>query len=116
MEQVNQSFLSYFLPNWPGWADSNIVMGQDALDFPSQLPLQRSHTVDIAIPGAAGRSGLVSNALLKYRKRQGIGVGLDASGNGQVIFQLPNQSALVGQTIYARFMVPDVASPALSGR
>lgn len=124
---------SYSPPNWPGWADSNIVMGQETLRFPAQLPLQGSHTVDIAIPGAAGRSGhlllsndfhreegftpdgwrsgLVSNALLKWSKRKGIGVALDASGNGQVTFQLPNQPALIGQTIYARFMVPDVASP-----
>ena len=124
---------SYSPPNWPGWADSNIVMGQETLDFPTQLPLNGNHTAHIAIPGAAGRSGqllfsndfhredgftpdgwrtgLVSNGLLDWSKQQALGVSLDASGNGHLSFQLPNKPGLIGQMLYARFIVPDVIDP-----
>jgi len=120
-------------PNWPGWSASNIIYGQPTLDFPALLPLTGTHTVDIDIPNAPGmsgqlllstgfardtgyapdhwRTGLVEDSLFAWSQGQGISTTLDASGHGQRSFQLPNKPGLIGQTVYARFLVPDPAKP-----
>jgi len=119
-------------PNFPGVA-SNIIVSKRTLDFPAQLPLTGTHTVDIDIPNAPGmsgqlllstgfardtgyapdhwRTGLVEDNLFAWSQGQGIGTTLDASGHGQRSFQLPNKPGLIGQTVYARFLVPDPAKP-----
>ncbi len=120
-------------PNWLGWAASNIIIGQETLALPDQLPLQSNHVAQVAIPGAANMSGqllisdefsrdhgvspdswrlgLVDGDLLAWSRDEGIRLTLDASGNGQLNFQLPNKPGLVGKLLYFRFIVPEPGQP-----
>lgn len=119
-------------PNFPGVA-SNIIVSKRTLDFPGTLPIGAIHSADIDIPNAPGmsgflllstgfdreqgfsldgwRTGLVKENLFTWSRGQALTTTLDASGQGAVSFQLPNNPGLIGETVHARFLVPDPAKP-----
>jgi len=119
-------------PNFPGVA-SNIIVSKRTLDFPGTLPIGATHSAGIDIPNAPGmsgylllstgfdreqgfsldgwRTGLVTESLFTWSQGQALTTTLDASGQGAVSFQLPNKPGLIGETVHARFLVPDPAKP-----
>lgn len=120
-------------PNWLGWAASNIIIGQETLALPDQLPLQSVHRAHVSIPGAANmsgqllisdefsrdygfspdswRTGLMDGKLLAWSQAQDMRATLDASGNGHLDFRLPSKPGLVGMLLYFRFLVPEPGQP-----
>jgi len=119
-------------PNFQGVA-SNIIIGKQTLDFPDTLPLAASHGYSIDLPNAGNRqaqlvlslgfdrelgwtvdhwrTGLMADQMLRWSQGQGLSISLDSQGQGSGSFTLPNLPALIGQTIYARALVPDAAKP-----
>ncbi|MHC4837290.1 MAG: hypothetical protein ACYTF3_03765 [Planctomycetota bacterium] len=101
--------------------------------FPATLPLGGFHTADIDIPNSPGmsghlllssgfdreqgfapdgwRTGLAIDTLFTWSQGQALTTTLDAVGQGSVSFQLPNKPGLIGETVHARFLVPDPAKP-----
>jgi len=122
-------------PNIPAIPNSVIIFGQRTLDFPTTLSLSQAqaHVADFHIPSATNmylqmylstsvnrdngfshdhwKTSLDEDRFFSWSTAAPMLTLLNSNGEGTITFHLPNHSALVGRSIFARGVVADPSDP-----